>query len=348
MSTAQGFRVIGGGRPSSIILLWSVLLHWPLAAWIQAGGVDHGRRCWFRVMFRETRPRLAAEGVSPCVKEVRWRGLGPSSLCFMRFPPVGWTASVCHRRVLPRATRSVASPPGFGSSSIRGWTSLFRPVFPAPPPGSGLGVGVCANMFPVLARVRVHTRTGCLRRFPRISPSVCAPSALRGLLGADPRVTGMDRAWLCDASFPSVCGRRGRASLPLDFVHAVPFLPACRRLPVWFWFRPAAGSPLGCRRCVVPLLVAVVPVCACTCLCAVLFVAPLSTLLGDWLGGVAACGFGVVPFRVQCVIQKQRLGKMQAHRLVSSFGRQAKVDKPWFVGLSVRRWLGAPLSPTLG
>ena len=194
-----------------------------------------------------------------------------ASLCFMRFPPVGWTASVCHRRVLPRATRSVASPPGFGSSAGRGWAPLFRPSPPAPPPGSGLGVGVCANMFPVLARVRVHTRTGCLRRFPRISPSVCAPSALRGLLGSDPRVTGMDRAWLCDASLAARLGsnlvskpdfepfraeeevaRRcpWTSSTPSPFclpavVCRVWLVPPCRRFAAWL-------SPLcvavACRR----------------------------------------------------------------------------------------------------
>ena len=97
--------------------------------------------------------------VSPCVKEVRWRGLGPSSLCFMRFPPVGWTASVCHRRVLPRATRSVASPPGFGSSAGRGWTPLFRPSPPPLPLAAGSvleSVQICSQFSREFGSIRAQ------------------------------------------------------------------------------------------------------------------------------------------------------------------------------------------------
>ena len=185
--------------------------HRPLAAWIQAGCTDPGT--------------AGSESCSARNSPLGWPAVGCFAWRQRSGVTVAW-AIVASFRALPALVVRVGLPPArlpLGGTLCRppplveGCPLLVAgppssaPPLPSPAPSPWLRVRVGSVSASVGLGFGPLSGTSGLHAYWPLSsasrlPSVCAPSALRGLLGADPRVTGMDRAWLCDASLAARLG----------------------------------------------------------------------------------------------------------------------------------------------
>ena len=152
------------------------------------GRMDPGWRCppgtaGLESCFRKFTPRWP-RGASPGVKGAGRRWPGPSSLCFVRFPPLAVRVGLPPSRP-PRGGTLCRLPPLVVGCPYSWWASLFRlsPPSSAPSPGFGYPVGrACSLVGLGFGLIIWSPGPSCGLALPSGSrlPSVCAPSALRG------------------------------------------------------------------------------------------------------------------------------------------------------------------------